>query len=172
LVVAQFEEGSGLGTLKGADLTNLDTMRSLGAPDGFALSLRVGCLSVDRASACLRRGLSILTLCRGRQLQHCRGLVGDQPSDLHDPAVRKFKCVVMNVRIVQIDLPKPCDPMTCTRASEEVQEAFVLDVTVKRHLGAGKEANGHLRFADGGKTAGDRFREFGRYQLISDPGGA
>jgi hypothetical protein len=33
---------------------------------------------------------------RGRQLQHRGGLAGDQPSDLHNPAVRKFKRVVMD----------------------------------------------------------------------------
>jgi hypothetical protein len=62
--------------------------------------------------------------------------------------------------------------MIYTRVSEKVQEVFVSDVIVKRHLGAGKEADGHFRFADGGETAGDRFRKLGGYQLISDLSGA
>jgi hypothetical protein len=47
-----------------------------------------------------------------------------------------------------------------------------LDVIVKRHLRAGKEADGHLGFADGGESAGDGFRKMRRYELISDLGGA
>jgi hypothetical protein len=136
-VHAEFEEGSGLGTLTVADLTNLNKVRSLGAPigispihrridldhlddPGLCSVVRVGCLSVDRASACLRHGLAILTLCRGRQLQHCGGLVGDQPSDFHNPAVRKFESIVMGVRIFHIYLPKPRDPVIYTPVPEKV----------------------------------------------------
>jgi hypothetical protein len=132
--------------------------------------VRIGCLSVDRVGARLWRSLAILTLRRGRQLQHSGGLAGDQPSDPQNPAVWKFKRVVMDVRIFHINLPKPCDPVTYARVSEK--KTFVLDVIVKRHLRARKEADGYLGFADGGETAGDRFRKFRRYQLISDLSGA
>ena len=99
---------------------------------------------------------------RGRQLQHHGGLAGDQPGELHNLAVRKFKRVVMDVRIVHINLPKPCDPVIYMRLSEKPQGSLVLDVIVKRHLRAGKEADGHFGFADGGKTASDRFCKFRR----------
>jgi hypothetical protein len=78
----------------------------------------------------------------------------------------------MNVRIVHINLPKPCDPVIYTRLSEQVQGAVVLGVTVKRQLRAGKEADGHLGFANGGEAAGDRFRKISGYELISDLSGA
>jgi hypothetical protein len=45
--------------------------------------------------------------------------------------------------------------MIYARVSEKVHGAFVSDVIVKRHLGARKEADGHLSFADGGETTGD-----------------
>jgi hypothetical protein len=129
-------------------------------------------LSVNRDSAYLWRTLTTLMLRRGRQLQHNSGLAGDQPSDLHNLAVRKFKRVVMNVRIVHINLPKSCDPVIYTRLSEQAQGAVVLDVIVKHQLRAGKEADGHLGFANAGEAAGDRFRKIRRYQLIPDLSGA
>jgi hypothetical protein len=65
---------------------------------------------------------------RSRQLQHRGGLAGDQPSDLHNPAVRKFKRVVMDVRIVHINPPKPSDLVIYTYLSEYSQGAVILDV--------------------------------------------
>ena len=94
---------------------------------------------------------------RGRQLEHRGDLAFDQPGNLDNQAVRKFKRVVMDVRIVHISLPKPCDPVIYTCLSEKAQGAVVLDVILKRKLRARKEADGHLGFADGGKAAGDRF---------------
>src|SRR6516164_4842350 len=126
--------------------------------------------SFNRSSCLLRRSLMIQS--RSRELQHGSSLAGDQPSDLYNLAVRKFKRVVMNVRIVHINLPKPCDPVIYTRLSEQVQGAVVLEVTVKHQLRAGKEADRHLGFANAGEAAGDRIRKISRYQLISDLSGA
>ena len=78
----------------------------------------------------------------------------------------------MNVRIVHVNLPKPCDLVIHTCLSEYSQGAVVLDVILKRQLRAGKEADGHFGFADGGKTASDRFCKFRRNQPISDLSGA
>src|SRR5262249_53292558 len=78
------------------------------------------------------------------------------------------KCIVMNVRIVHINLAKPCDPVIYTCLSEELQGAVMLDVILKRQLGAGKEADSDLGLADGGEATGDRFRKNRRYQFISD----
>jgi hypothetical protein len=61
----------------------------------------------------------------------------------------------MNVGIVHINLPKPCDPVIHTCLSEYSQGAVVLDVVLKRQLRAGKEADGYFGFADSGKAAGD-----------------
>jgi hypothetical protein len=120
----------------------------------------------------MRHSLAILTLRRGRQLQHRGGLAGDQPSDLHDPAIWKFKRVVMDVRIFHINLPKPRNPVIYAHSTEKAEGTLVLDVILKRQLRARKEADGQFGFADGGETAGDRFRKLRRYQLISDLGGA
>jgi hypothetical protein len=100
-------------------------------------------------------------------LEHRGGLAGDQPSDLHDPAVWKFKRVVMDVRIFHINLSKPCDPVIYAPVSEKVQGAFVLDVILKHHLRSGKETDSDLGFADGSEAAGDRFRKLRRSQFIS-----
>jgi hypothetical protein len=80
-------------------------------------------------------------LYRGRQLQHRGGLACDQPSDLHNPAVRKFKRIVMDMRIVHINLAKPRDPVIDMCLSEKAQGAVVSDVILKRKLCAGKEAD-------------------------------
>jgi len=45
-------------------------------PDDRLWANRTRCLSVDRASACLRRYLTAVMLRRGRQLQHRGGLAG------------------------------------------------------------------------------------------------
>jgi hypothetical protein len=108
---------------------------------------------------------------RGRQLQHRGGLASDQPSDLNNPAVRKFKRIVMDMRIVHINLAKPRDPVIDMCLSEKAQGAPVLDVSLKRKLRAGKQADSNLGFADGGEAAGDRFRKIRRYQFIPDLSG-
>jgi hypothetical protein len=129
-----------------------------------------GFLGVNRSSVCLRRRLETLMLQGGRQLKHRGGLASDQPGNFHNQAVRKFECIVMDVRIFHINLPKLRDPVIYTPAPEKVQDAFVLDVIVKHQLRAWKEADGHLGFADGGEPSGDRFRKIRCYQLISDLG--
>ena len=91
-----------------------------------------GCLGVNRASAYPRHRLATLMLCRGWQLQHRGRLAGEQPSDLHDPAVRKFKRVVMGVRIFQINLAKPCHLVIYAHLTEKAEGALVLDIFVER----------------------------------------
>jgi hypothetical protein len=55
--------------------------------------------------------------------------------------------------------------------SKKAQGAPVLDVSLKRKLRAGKQADSNLGFADGGEAAGDRFRKIRRYQFIPDLSG-
>jgi len=95
-------------------------------------------LCINRAyTGCLggtypRHRLATLMLRRGRQLQHRGRLAGDQPSDLHDPAVWKFKRVVMDVRIFQINLAKPCDLVIYADLTEKAERTLVSDIVVER----------------------------------------
>ena len=61
----------------------------------------------------------------------------------------------MDVRIVHVNLAKPCDPVIYTCLSEKAQGAVVLDVILKGQLCAGKKADGDLGFTDGREAAGD-----------------
>jgi hypothetical protein len=63
-------------------------------------------LGQSRVRACvLLHPLIILRGCR--QLQHGGGLTGDKPRDQHHLATWEFERVVMDVRIVHIELPEP-----------------------------------------------------------------
>jgi len=89
-------------------------------------------------------GGALLGLClRGshglrRQLQHGRDLSGDQSCDHHDLAAREFERVVVDVRIVHIYLPEPCDLVIHARFPEKAARAIVLDVVLERQFRAGK----------------------------------
>jgi len=65
---------------------------------------------------------------RGRQLEHSGDLAFDQPGNLDNQAAREFKCIVMHLGILHIDLPKPSDLVMYARLSEKAQGAVVLDV--------------------------------------------
>src|SRR5262249_15857658 len=77
-------------------------------------------------------------LLRGRQLQHGHVLPFDQPRDENDLAARQLERVVMDVRLVHVDLPEACHSYagSCLAApsSKEAAAALELDVVVERNL--------------------------------------
>ena len=73
-----------------------------------------------------------------RQLQYCRALTGDQPRDLHDLAAREFECVVVDVRIVHVDLPKSGNLVIHARSAEQAESALVLNIFFKSQFRARK----------------------------------
>jgi len=70
-------------------------------------------------------------------LQHSCSLSGDQPIDQNDLTIREFKRI-MNVWIVQIDLPKSCNPVFHGRLSKATKGVMVSDMVLERQLSAGK----------------------------------
>jgi hypothetical protein len=97
-------------------------------------------------------------------------LSGDQPRYQHDTAAGKFERIVMGVPLVHIDLPKSCHPMTGAGLSEETEGAIVAHVVSEREFRAGKEADRHVRFSNGGEAARDGVGKFRGYKLIADLG--
>jgi len=64
-------------------------------------------------------------------LQYGRVLTGDQPRDQHDLSVREFERVVVDVRIVHVDLPESGNLVIHARSAERPESALVLDVFVE-----------------------------------------
>ena len=67
-----------------------------------------------------------------------RGLTGDKPRDHHNVTARKFRRVVVGLRMVHIDLPEPCDLVI----DELLPETTESTVPLKRAQGAER---GHRR---------------------------
>jgi hypothetical protein len=64
-------------------------------------------------------------------LQYGRALTGDQPRDHHDLAVREFECIVVDVRVVHVDLPESGNLVVHARSAEQGESALVLDIFFK-----------------------------------------
>ncbi len=79
----------------------------------------------------------------------------------HEPAVGKLKRVVMDMRIVHIDLAEASDALGQAGPAEQSESTVVLHVPIEGDFGAGKEADGHLWFAERGETARDRLNKVG-----------
>ena len=87
----------------------------------------------------LRTLLRAAVIARGRrQLQYGRALTGDQPRDHHDLAAREFECVVMQVRVVHVDLPESGNFVVHARPAEQAESALVLDIFFKSQFRARK----------------------------------
>src|SRR5262249_31342336 len=107
---------------------------------------------------------------RGRQLQHRCVLTFIKPRDQHGLSVGEFKCIVMHVRLVRVQLPEAGNLVTNYLSADPVcgKATLKLDLLLERNLGAGKEAHRHVWFSPRGKTARDRVVELRRYELVSD----
>ena len=77
------------------------------------------------------------TLRACRQLQHGGGLTGDKPRDQHHLATRKFERVMMDVRIVHIELPEPGNLVLHARLPEQTESAVIFDLLLEGEFGAG-----------------------------------
>ena len=83
--------------------------------------------------------LRAAVIARGRrQLQYGRALTGDQSRDHHDLAAREFECVVMQVRVVHVDLPELGNFVVHARSAEQAESALVLDIFFKSQFRARK----------------------------------
>src|SRR5579862_2538053 len=108
-----------------------------------------------------------------RQLQHCRRLPRHQARQQHDLAVWKLKRVVMNVRLVDIDLSETSHlvrdlAQTAPVKQKEPESALEFDLAVERHLRSRKKTDRSIGLLDVCETACDRIPEFGRLQLVSN----
>src|ERR1700722_1341267 len=103
---------------------------------------------------------------RRRQLEHRRGLAWNKPRYHHDLATGKFERVVMNVRVVRVDLTEAGNPLIDAGPAEHRESAVISDIVVERDFGAGEQADRDFGLADFGKSAGDRLRKIGRDELI------
>jgi hypothetical protein len=71
-------------------------------------------------------------------------LAGDQLGDLQNLPIGEFQRVVLNMRIVEIDLPKAGDPVIHMGLAEEAEGAVVPDIVVEGQLRPGQQADRHL----------------------------
>lgn len=89
--------------------------------------------------------------------------------DENDLPVGKFQSIVVHARIGLVDLPKPRHGLRKPLVAGERPTTLVLDLFLECDFRAGKQAHGHVQFANRRKTAGYRATELGRYQLVVDP---
>src|SRR5262249_61284073 len=122
-------------------------------------------------------------LCCDRQLQHRCGLASGQLRDLQNLPIREFQRIVLNVRIVDIDLPKASNLVIHTGLTEKAESAVVPDIVVEGEFRSGQQADRHLgrtvmnykpgaMLADRGKATMARSRKLRRNQFVANLGGA
>src|SRR5215510_6514493 len=74
----------------------------------------------------------------------------------------------MSMRVVAIDLSKPCHSLLGFPVPEEPESGLVPNCLPEGQLGSRKEAHSHLRFIRRGEAAGNQVTEPGGYELITD----
>jgi hypothetical protein len=120
-------------------------------------------------------------LYRDRQLQHRSGLASDQLRELQNLPIWEFQRVVLNVRIIHIDLPEACHLVANTGLAKQAERTVVPDVVIERQFRSGQQANRDLGWTvmndelgtvlpDGGKAT--RARKFRSNKLVANLGGA
>ena len=94
---------------------------------------------------------------RGRRhLQHGRALARRQPRHQDNLAAGKFERVVVDVRIVHVDLAEAGHFVLNARLAEQTEGAVVFNVAREGELGAGHQTHGDVGLSDCGEAAGDR----------------
>jgi hypothetical protein len=89
---------------------------------------------------------------------------------------------VLNVRIVQIDLPKACHLVFHAGLTKKSEDAVVLDIVIEGEFRSGQQADRHLGWTvmddefgtvlpNGGEATSARSRKLSREQLVFDLGG-
>ena len=107
----------------------------------------------------------LVVMCRNRQLQNRSGLASDQLLDLQNLPIWEFQRVVLNMRVVHVDLPEACDLVIHTRLAKKAEGPIVPDILVKGQLRSGQQADRNpgwtvvnyelgTELADGGKATG------------------
>jgi hypothetical protein len=84
----------------------------------------------------------LVVLYRDRQLQHRGGLASDQLRELQNLPIWEFQRVVLNMRIVHIDLPEASDLVLHTRLAKKA--AVVPDLVVEGEFRSRQQADRHL----------------------------
>src|SRR5262245_47924770 len=118
---------------------------------------------------CLSRGR---TMCGDRQLQHRRGLARAKAREQHYLPVREFQRVVMGHGVVHVDLPEAREPLPdlVVWQNTDAVRGLAFDILVERDFGARQQADRNIRLADRREPSRDGIGEFGRHQLVLDPG--
>src|SRR5580704_6822625 len=106
----------------------------------------------------------------GRQLQYGRSLARNKPRHQHDLAAGELQRVMMNMRIVHVDLAKAGDALVDPGAAEHAEGAVVVHGLVESDLGAGKETYRYLRLADFAEAARERCDKIGGDKRVHDLG--
>jgi hypothetical protein len=83
--------------------------------------------------------------CRRRQLQDRRALTLAQASQQHDLPAGELQRIVMNMRLIHIDLPEAGDLLLDPSNREETEGRLAFDIPLKCKLSAGKQANDNVR---------------------------
>ena len=107
----------------------------------------------------------LVVMGRNRQLENRGGLARDQLLDLQNLPIREFQRIVLNVRIVHVDLPEACNLVIHTRFTKKAEGPIVLDILVEGQLRSGQQAHRNpgwtvmnyelgTELADGGKATG------------------
>ncbi|HWN53273.1 MAG TPA: hypothetical protein VNO18_26230 [Xanthobacteraceae bacterium] len=93
----------------------------------------------------------------------------------HDPAIGELNGIVVRTRIVQVDLPKPPNPVRDVprfplEKTQKKSGFLPLNFAVEGDLGTWKKAHGHLGFSDCGESVCRGIPKLRRDQLVSDLG--
>jgi hypothetical protein len=119
---------------------------------------------------------------RDGQLQYRSALPGDQPSELQNLPVWEFQRIVVEVRIVHLDLAKTRNLVLDTARAKKAEGAVVPDLVVEGQFRSGQETDRHVgwwavmnyelgtELPDGSKAASAGSPKFHRNQLVADLG--
>src|SRR5262249_25661018 len=80
-----------------------------------------------------------------RQLQHGRALTFTQARQQHDLAAGELQRIVMNMRLVHMDLSEAGDPLLDPSNWQETEGRFAFDILLERKLCAREQANDNVR---------------------------
>src|SRR6516165_5855595 len=118
---------------------------------------------------CLSRGHRMRA---DRQLQHRRALTLAQARDQYHLPIREFQRIVMGHGVVEVDLPEAHEPLPdlLVWQNAEAKRRLAFDILIERKFGAGQQADRNIRLANRCEPSRDGIWEFGRYQLVLDPG--
>ena len=101
------------------------------------------------------------------QLQHGRVLTFAQMSQQHDLAIGELQRIMMDLRLVLVDLPESSHLVSNLAQWLPKTDGLILHVLLEGEFGAGKQAYGHMPLSDSGETIREPL-EPSRYQRLAD----